>query len=190
MKVWLPRDAAARALGADDVAEALVAAADARGIDLTLIRNGSRGMIWLEPLLEIDTPEGRVGFGPVTPADLAMILDAQEAHPKALGPVEALPARVDGETVMTPLGRFPRPDGEATDWQLLVRPGDVRLADQGVAATVVARRFAGHTTAVTVAMAGPEGAHRLTVSHAGPAPAEAQTVSLVLDAGRAVIVPV
>ena len=91
MKVWLPRDAAARALGADDVAEALVAAADARGIDLTLIRNGSRGMIWLEPLLEIDTPEGRVGFGPVTPADVAMILDAQEAHPKALGPVEALP---------------------------------------------------------------------------------------------------
>ncbi|MDF1707847.1 MAG: NADH-quinone oxidoreductase subunit NuoF [Paracoccaceae bacterium] len=91
MKVWLPRDAAARALGADDVAETLLTQARARGIDLTLIRNGSRGMIWLEPLLEIETPEGRIGFGPVTPADVAAILDTPEAHPKALGLVEALP---------------------------------------------------------------------------------------------------
>lgn len=91
MKVWLPRDAAACALGADDVAEELLTQARARGIDLTLIRNGSRGMIWLEPLLEIETPEGRIGFGPVTPADIAGILDAPEAHPKALGLVEALP---------------------------------------------------------------------------------------------------
>jgi formate dehydrogenase iron-sulfur subunit len=73
------------------VAEALLAEAGARGIDLTLIRNGSRGMIWLEPLLEIETPEGRIGFGPVTPADVAMILDLPEAHPKALGLVETLP---------------------------------------------------------------------------------------------------
>ena len=91
MKVWLPRDAAARALGADDVAGTLLTQARARGIDLTLIRNGSRGMIWLEPLLEIETPEGRIGFGPVTPADVAAILDTPEAHPKALGLVEALP---------------------------------------------------------------------------------------------------
>ncbi|MDD9706335.1 NADH-quinone oxidoreductase subunit NuoF [Seohaeicola sp. SP36] len=91
MKVWLPRDAAARALGADDVAETLLTQARAHGIDLTLIRNGSRGMIWLEPLLEIETPEGRIGFGPVTPADVAAILDTPEAHPKALGLVEALP---------------------------------------------------------------------------------------------------
>ena len=91
MKVWLPRDAAARALGADDVAKALLAQASARGIDLTLIRNGSRGMIWLEPLLEIETSEGRIGFGPVTPADVEALLDAPDAHPKALGLVEALP---------------------------------------------------------------------------------------------------
>jgi iron(III) transport system ATP-binding protein len=112
------------------------------------------------------------------------------AAARMLGPVEALPARVAGEAVETPLGGFPRPDGEATDWQLLVRPGDVRLADRGVAATVLARRFAGHTTALSVAIAGPDGDHRLTVSHTGPAPAEGQTVSLVLDAGHAVIVPV
>lgn len=105
-----------------------------------------------------------------------------------LGPVEALPARADGQTVTTPLGRFAKPDGEATDWQLLVRSGDVRLADQGVTATVVARRFAGHTNAVTVEIAGPDGDQRLTVSHAGPIPAEGQSVSLVLDADRAVVV--
>jgi formate dehydrogenase iron-sulfur subunit len=91
MKIWLPRDAAALALGAGDVAETLLAEAGARGIDLTLVRNGSRGMIWLEPLLEIDTPDGRIGFGPMTPADVAMILDAPDSHPKALGLVEALP---------------------------------------------------------------------------------------------------
>ncbi|MDZ4113638.1 MAG: ABC transporter ATP-binding protein [Brevundimonas sp.] len=110
------------------------------------------------------------------------------AAARMLGPVEALPARADGETVVTPLGRFALPDREATDWQLLVRPGDVRLADQGVPATVVARRFAGHATDVTVAMAGPDGDHRLTVSHTGPAPAQGQPVSLVLDADRAVVV--
>ncbi|MDX5413105.1 MAG: NADH-quinone oxidoreductase subunit NuoF [Rhodobacterales bacterium] len=91
MKIWLPRDAAARALGADEVAVTLLTEAKARGIDLTLVRNGSRGMIWLEPLLELETPEGRIGFGPVTPADVAMILDMPEAHDKALGLVEALP---------------------------------------------------------------------------------------------------
>jgi len=91
MKVWLPRDSAALALGADDVAEALLTEARARNIDLTLVRNGSRGMIWLEPLLEIETPEGRIGFGPVTPADIAMILDRPETHDKALGPVDDLP---------------------------------------------------------------------------------------------------
>jgi len=91
MKVYLPRDAAALALGANDVAEALLSEARARGIDLTLVRNGSRGMIWLEPLLEIDTPEGRIGFGPVVPEDIAAILNAPKTHLKALGLVEALP---------------------------------------------------------------------------------------------------
>lgn len=112
------------------------------------------------------------------------------AAARMLGPVEALPAHADGETVVTPLGRFARPDGAATEWQLLVRPGDVRLADQGVAATVVARRFAGHTTAVTVTMTGPDGDHHLTVSHVGPVPAEGQPAFLTLEADRAVVVPI
>ena len=54
MKIYVPRDAAARALGADAVAKALAAEAGRRGMDVEIIRNGSRGMVWLEPLVEID----------------------------------------------------------------------------------------------------------------------------------------
>ncbi|MBD3765421.1 MAG: formate dehydrogenase [Rhodobacterales bacterium] len=89
MKVYVPRDAAARALGADAVADAVMRAARARGLDVQLVRNGSRGMIWLEPLVEIDTGAGRRAFGPVSPADVAAILDG--TSDKALGPTDDLP---------------------------------------------------------------------------------------------------
>jgi len=104
--LWLPRDAAAVAAGADDVAAALVAAAAARGLPLNLVRNGSRGLLWLEPLLEVATPAGRVAFGPLQPDDVdrlvaAGLLDAaiaQHGLPAALaadalhlGLTEALP---------------------------------------------------------------------------------------------------
>lgn len=88
MKVWVPRDAAAKALGAEDVVVALQAEAARRGIDLTVIRNGSRGMVWLEPLVEVEGPEGRMAFGPMTPADVAQVFDG---GPKALGLTEELP---------------------------------------------------------------------------------------------------
>ena len=68
--LWLPRDAAAVAAGADDVAAALDAAASARNLPLALVRNGSRGLLWLEPLLEVATPAGRVAFGPVQVGDV------------------------------------------------------------------------------------------------------------------------
>ena len=58
MKIYVPGDAAARALGADDVARAVQAQAALRGIDVTVVRNGSRGMIWLEPLVEVETAAG------------------------------------------------------------------------------------------------------------------------------------
>ncbi len=89
MKVYVPRDAAARALGADAVADAVMAEAAKAGIEITLIRNGSRGMVWLEPLVEVETPAGRMGFGPMTAADVAGIFGV--SHPKALGLVAALP---------------------------------------------------------------------------------------------------
>jgi len=92
MKLYVPLDSAAVALGADDVAAAIRAEAAQRGVDLTLIRNGSRGMVWLEPLVELETDDGRVAFGPMTPADVPALFDAAAAaHPKALGLTEALP---------------------------------------------------------------------------------------------------
>jgi formate dehydrogenase iron-sulfur subunit len=91
LTVYLPRDAAARALGADSVAEALTAEAAKRGIDLRLVRTGTRGMIWLEPLAEVEIGGVRHGIGPMTPEDVPALFDTPEAHPKALGPVEAIP---------------------------------------------------------------------------------------------------
>ena len=66
--VYVPRDSAATSVGADEVADALVRAAARQQRPIQLIRNGSRGMLWLEPLVEVATPNGRVGYGPVTPA--------------------------------------------------------------------------------------------------------------------------
>ena len=93
--VYLPMDAAALSVGAEAVATVLGQELVVRGIEARLVRNGSRGMLWLEPLLEVETPEGRSGYGPVGPADLPGLLDAgmmQGApHPLRLGRVEDLP---------------------------------------------------------------------------------------------------
>ena len=79
MKIYVPCDSAAKALGADAVAAEIQAQAAARGIDITLVRNGTRGMIWLEPLVEVEGPNGRIAYGPVTPADVPHLFgDATE----------------------------------------------------------------------------------------------------------------
>jgi formate dehydrogenase iron-sulfur subunit len=70
MKIFVPRDAAAIAVGADSVATAILEGAKARGIEITLVRNGSRGLLWLEPLVEVETPQGRIAYGPVEAADI------------------------------------------------------------------------------------------------------------------------
>jgi formate dehydrogenase iron-sulfur subunit len=74
--VYVPRDSAALAVGADEVAAALQAECARRGIALNLVRNGSRGMFWLEPLVEVATAQGRVAYGPVGPEDVPTLLDA------------------------------------------------------------------------------------------------------------------
>ncbi len=89
-RVYVPRDAAARSVGADAVARAL--AADPR---VQLVRNGSRGLLWLEPMIEVETAAGRVAYGPVAAADVpallaAGLLDGGD-HPLRLGLTEALP---------------------------------------------------------------------------------------------------
>ncbi len=94
-RVYLPGDAAALALGADAVAVAIVAEAARRGVDLQLVRNGSRGMFWLEPLIEVATSRGRVAYGPVAAGDVAGLFAAGfldgSAHPLCLGLTDALP---------------------------------------------------------------------------------------------------
>ena len=74
--VFVPLDAAARSVGADEVAEAIALQATARGREVHLVRNGSRGMLWLEPLVEVSTPRGRVAYGPVDTRGVCELLDA------------------------------------------------------------------------------------------------------------------
>jgi formate dehydrogenase iron-sulfur subunit len=94
LTVYLPRDAAAEAVGATAVAQALRTAAQARGLDLALVRTGSRGLFWLEPLVEVATPQGRLAYGPVAAADVPALLEAALAgapHRLGLGVVDELP---------------------------------------------------------------------------------------------------
>jgi formate dehydrogenase iron-sulfur subunit len=74
--VFIPRDAVALGLGADRVASAVARSAEARGLDIRIVRTGSRGMLWLEPLVEVATPEGRMAYGPVRPGDVESLFDA------------------------------------------------------------------------------------------------------------------
>ena len=95
VRVFVPGDSTACALGADQVAAALVDQARSRGLDIDLVRNGSRGLFWLEPLIEVETAAGRVAYGPVSVADVAELFDrdllAGGEHPLALGPTEQIP---------------------------------------------------------------------------------------------------
>jgi formate dehydrogenase iron-sulfur subunit len=92
LRVFIPGDVGALAVGADEVAGALRQAAAGRNIALEIVRTGSRGLYWLEPLVEVATPAGRVGYGPVTAADAASLLDAAltpgDAHPLRCGVVD------------------------------------------------------------------------------------------------------
>jgi formate dehydrogenase iron-sulfur subunit len=69
-RIFVPADSAALALGADEVAAAIAAEAKRQGTAVEVVRNGSRGMHWLEPLVEVQTAAGRVGYGPVAPGDV------------------------------------------------------------------------------------------------------------------------
>jgi formate dehydrogenase iron-sulfur subunit len=88
MRIFVPRDAAAKALGAEAVVHAILAEADARGIAVEIVRTGSRGMIWLEPLVEVAVDGIRHGYGPFAPADAAALFDGTL---RGLGPVEEIP---------------------------------------------------------------------------------------------------
>jgi formate dehydrogenase iron-sulfur subunit len=74
--VYVPIDATARSVGADDVGAAIAREAAARGEAVRIVRNGTRGMCWLEPLVEVETPAGRVAYGPVEAADVPALFAA------------------------------------------------------------------------------------------------------------------
>ena len=79
-RVFVPRDSAALAVGAHEVAAALQLECTRRGEHVEIVRNGSRGLFWLEPMVEVETPQGRVAYGPVTPEDVVALLDAGLLH--------------------------------------------------------------------------------------------------------------
>ncbi len=93
--VFVPRDAAALALGADAVAAGIAAQAQQLGRAVRIVRNGSRGLFWLEPMVEVATAEGRIAYGPVTTADLPSLFKANwlegGAHRLRLGLAEKIP---------------------------------------------------------------------------------------------------
>ncbi|MDF9756077.1 formate dehydrogenase beta subunit [Pseudomonas hunanensis] len=88
-------DSLARAVGADQVADVVAREAAQRNLPIRIKRTSSRGLYWLEPLVELDTAQGRLGFGPVAPEDVPGLLDAlageHAGHALALGPVEDIP---------------------------------------------------------------------------------------------------
>ncbi len=94
-KIYIPCDSGALALGADEVAAAFAAAATAKKIPLDIVRTGSRGLYWLEPMVEVATPAERIAYGPIAASDVKTllnngILDGAE-HPLRLGVPEEIP---------------------------------------------------------------------------------------------------
>jgi formate dehydrogenase iron-sulfur subunit len=111
-RVYIPGDMAAVAVGADEVAAALA------GQGLEVVRNSTRGLFELEPLVEVDTPRGRVGYARVEPGDVASLVEhgllcGDESHPKCVGLVEELPF-LKRQTRLT-FGRFGVTDPQSLD---------------------------------------------------------------------------
>ena len=75
-RIFIPRDVAALAVGAEAVYRAFADALLQRGVSARIVRTGSRGLFWLEPLVEVETGAGRIAYGPVAPADVPAVLDA------------------------------------------------------------------------------------------------------------------
>src|SRR3954470_24983105 len=93
--VFVPGDAGALSVGAERVARAIETEAARRGRALRIVRTGSRGLFWLEPLVEVLTPAGRVAYGPVQPAQVVKLFDAGllegGAHELRLGDIATHP---------------------------------------------------------------------------------------------------
>lgn len=95
LRVYVPCDAAALSVGADAVARAIADEIVSRRLDLAVVRNGSRGLFWLEPLVEVETPRGRIAYGSVTADAVAGLFDRGfhdgKPHPLGHGLTEEIP---------------------------------------------------------------------------------------------------
>jgi formate dehydrogenase iron-sulfur subunit len=99
LRIFVPKDAAAVACGADAVAAAIARSAAQSGVPVEIVRNGSRGLLWLEPLVELEMGGIRYGFGPIEPETVGSLLNAGllrgdlkalSAHPTSLGVVDKI----------------------------------------------------------------------------------------------------
>jgi len=104
IRIFIPRDVVAVALGADDVAAEIATLCAKYQIAVEIIRNGSRGLFFLEPMIEVERGGVRHAFGPITPQDVPALFEADflhhDHHPQALGPTEEI-AWLKGQTRLT-----------------------------------------------------------------------------------------
>ncbi len=95
VRIYVPCDAAALSVGAAETAAAIGAEANRRGLQIEVVRNGSRGMLWLEPLVEVDVAGTRMAYGPVQAGDVAGLFDAGflggKPHSLSLGATAEIP---------------------------------------------------------------------------------------------------
>src|ERR1700678_2905182 len=98
-RIFVPQDAAARSVGADAAARAIAEEAQRRNLDIEMIRNGSRGLLWLEPMVEVEVDGVRYAYGPMHPTSVPSLFDAgfltasgdaAKRHPLAQGPTEEI----------------------------------------------------------------------------------------------------
>lgn len=95
IKIYVPRDSSAKAVGADDVAAAIANEAQTQKISVQIIRNSSRGMAFAEPFVEVETAKGRIGYGPVAVGDVKALFAAGfhegKSHSLGHGLVDEIP---------------------------------------------------------------------------------------------------
>ncbi len=154
VKVYIPRDTTALAMGAERLAAEMAVEAKNRGADIEIVRNSSRGMFWLEPLVEVETANGRVAYGPVEAKDIDSLFDADFvngglSHPLCQGLTEEIPylkkqqrltfARA-GITDPVSLEDYQAHDGFKglkKHWKCPVRPSLMKLKTPACVAVVV-----------------------------------------------------
>ncbi len=93
-KVYVPRETTAVSVGADDVAIEIARKSKESGSEIELVRNGSWGASWLEPLVEVEVDGQRIAYGNVTPADVESLFDSKfldgGKHERRLGPTQEI----------------------------------------------------------------------------------------------------